>query len=183
MERCGVPLRFRTELQRPGFTHETRSILEVERWRSNKDNLILVLCGRNQKGKSYACAYGLSLGSKILKSQFGEEPWLEYRYVDSDFSWIMANELASLKDRFDPEVRSRQRQIETCATLVVDDVGQAGLVDVAKILESILIKRWSMNRRTMITTNLSSGDGSLQKELGERIVERIRQVGTVVEVD
>jgi hypothetical protein len=182
----GVPQKYIAELSKPGFTQETEAISAVEQWLKSP-SLMLVLTGTNQVGKSYACAYGLSTRTVTLKTRYGDgsgkfpEPWLEFRYVDGDFTWINAASLGALRDRYDPEVRARARRLETVKMLVIDELGAQTWDDVSKQLEDLLGKRWSANLRTMMTTNLNA-NGALQAALGDRIVERIRRVGKVVEV-
>lgn len=172
--RNGVPGRFVSELASMKSPKSSSAIDRVQLWGESK-SLMLVLSGDPQVGKSFACAWWLSSRSKIIRSQYGTEPVLPYRYVDSDYEWVQAPQLAGFRDRFDPEVRAKQNRLDRIGVLIVDEVGGASLGDVSKALEALLIRRWSENRRTVMTTNLDTN--AFAHEVGERVFERMRQGG------
>jgi hypothetical protein len=176
----GVPEKH-VALLEANHLEESPAVLAVEAWlrAQTPDKQMLVLVGEPQEpGKSLACAYGLSSMSVVRRTQYGNEPWLNYRYPDSDYEWVTASELGALRDRFDNDVRMKARRLETCGVLVLDELGGPTWTDVSKQLEELLGKRWSSNKRTMITTNLSIE--ALRHEVDERLLDRIRRVGRIV---
>lgn len=177
---AGIPGAFVALLETPEKINETEAIREVEQW-DRTGELLLVLGGINQIGKSFACAYALSRNSVVRRSRYGNEPSIDYRYVDTDFAWIYAPEFAALKDRFDSDVRIRARRLQDCRTLVIDDVGAGSLADVSKQIEQLLVKRVGERRRTLLTTNCT-GKALEDAVGGERVLSRIRSVGGVIEV-
>lgn len=145
------------------------------------DKLILLLTGGPQVGKSLACAYGLRTRTVTRQTQFGNEEWRTWRYWDGDFAWVEAARLPllmHLRWDADPWDQKLARSIEKAKLLVLDDVG-AGLGDASREIASVLSRRWANGLRTMATTNYSLEE--LRENIDKRVLERIKNVGTVVE--
>src|ERR1035438_4132927 len=85
---------------------ESHAIREIQRWMQTSQRLLL-LRGDVRVGKSLACAAALTNRSVYVESMFGFEPWIRYRYVDTDFYWLRANEIVALSDRFRRFARRR----------------------------------------------------------------------------
>jgi hypothetical protein len=178
----GVPPLLIGELQRMRLDGRTpvqsQAVTEAVDWERSKEPLC-ALIGVTYRGKSFACASMLSNRSKLIRSQYGTEPWLEYRYVDSDFRWLRASTIANLRDRFDAGVRAAARKLETARLLVIDEVGGASITDVSKQIQELIAKRFDAGLRTLMTGNLNYAE--LGISLGDRIMSRLDQHGRIVE--
>lgn len=176
----GVPPKIIADLQ-ADKTEGGDAISAVENFLKT-DKLILLLAGDSQVGKSFACAYGLRTRTKTYRTQFGTEEWRTWHKWDDDFAWIEASRLTALAHlRYDAdpwEVRLARR-IERTKLLVVDEVGGPSFADNSVDLSKLLTKRWGDRLRTMMTTNYTSEE--LRDKFDKRVLERIRNVGTVVE--
>ena len=162
--------------------------------RDDQRQRILLFVGKPQVGKSVAAAYALRTRTKWVMTQFGgpqteymksigmrAEPTMRWQKWDTDFLWIRASHLGTLIDRWSPEVKARQHRLETVRVLVVDEVGGESWGDVKKRLDDLIGKRFDAQIKTMMTSNVGE-IAALKDVLGERVVERIHQLGRVVEV-
>ena len=179
----GVPPLFVGELHRMreagGQPRQSHAVLEAADWERSPEALC-VFIGTTSRGKSFGIAAMLAERSRVIRSQFGTEPWLDYRYVDSGFRWLRASTIANLRDRFDEGVRASARKLETVSLLVIDEIGGATITDVSKQIQELIAKRFDAGLRTIMTGNLNYGE--LQLALGDRIMSRLDQLGRLVEI-
>lgn len=73
---------------------------------------------------------------------------------------------------------------ETCSLLVVDDLGQEFADERGAFLatfDGLFNARYSGERRTIITTNLTAAD--FKRRYGDRIADRIRETGDFLELN
>jgi hypothetical protein len=173
----GVPPKIVDELRTIPL-QDSDAVRAVEDFFRDPHQLLLVLTGEPQVGKSLACALGLSGRTRTERTQFGAEPWIAWRKWDLDFEWVRANQLG-LVDRFDFEGKARQKRLETTKLLVIDEVGADSYSDIPKRVDELVGRRWDAALRTMMTTNKRMNQ--LREALGDRIVERIVRVGRIVE--
>jgi hypothetical protein len=178
MNRNGVPRKFIAELQaRP--SRPSSAINAMDEW-GRTDDLLVVISGDPQVGKSYAVADWLSRQSKIIRTQFGTEPWLEHRYAFASYLWQSAPALAALLDLRDFEAQKKRKALEEIPLLVLDEVGGESIADVSKVLEPLVIKRWAENKRTVMTTNMAAT--AFAGEVKTRIYERLKRTGQFLTV-
>ncbi len=146
----GVPQRFRQLLQLEKEPVETQAMIAVRDLLAGKGTL-LVLAGKEGRGKSFAAAWALS-----------RRPGL----------WIYAPELARVQAEAEgPTLDARMR---TASLLVIEEVGKEHSPNgyaAARIVE-LIIYREAEKRPTIITTKLSSAE-FLDRYGKEQIASRL----------
>lgn len=147
---------------------ETPAIAAVRRWLGDSSRTWLVLCGSKGTGKSVAATWAV-------------------REVCRQGSSAAFRSMASLAklSSFDAGA-DEMAYLKRVHLLVLDDVGTEVLTDHAKAqLHDLLDARHEHYGRTIVTSNLlwdaPLAPGSLQERLGERLVDRVRQSGGVVQ--
>lgn len=160
---------------------ERRPAIEaVDEWIETR-KLFLVLLGTNFVGKSLAAVYAMSRRSVFKRTQFGEEPWIVYHYLDGSQFYVAAREVGATKgSNFDSESYQLLRRMRETRMLVLDDIGQQWK-DIRAQTEDLLAYRWSKGRKTIITANLDVDQ--FKEAVGERAVTRIRADGLVKECE
>jgi DNA replication protein DnaC len=92
--------------------------------------------------------------------------------------WVAAPELASLST-FDREDRAWLSRMERAALLVLDEVGSEALTEHAQSrLERLIDARYAAMKETVVASNCSVE--LLKERVGQRITDRIREAGRVV---
>jgi DNA replication protein DnaC len=121
---------------------------------------ILVLCGDKGCGKTVAgalCCTQAPLGARFIE--------------------------VSRLARIDRYSEAAMGPLETCSVLVIDDLGAEFLDEKGGLLsklDGIINTRYASNLKTVLTTNVPAA--IFAKRYGERIADRIREVGEFVEI-
>lgn len=155
-------------LEAASAPEETPALAAVRRWLGETARTWLVLCGAKGTGKSVAATWAVrEVCRQGSSAAFRSMPAVAKL---SGFD-AGADEMAHLK---------------RVHLLVLDDVGTEVLTDHAKAqLHELLDARHEHYGRTIVTSNLLWDapfvPGSLQERLGERLVDRVRQSGSVVQ--
>lgn len=162
-ERCGLPAKLSRELfcQAP-FADET-PIAKHFRREVNEGRTMLVLSGPTGVGKSTAAG-------RFMVHLLGQRR----RAV-----WVRAKML----ERITPRTVKRLEELETAELLVLDELGEEYLDEkgfLGGLIAGLLCTRYDAVLWTVVTTNMPAADFS--KRYGERVVDRIREVGAFIEV-
>lgn len=167
LERSGVGPR---SLAAADGAEDTEALLAVKAWLADSSKTWLVLCGTKGAGKTVAATWAVREAIK----------------TGSDGAFRRMTEVLKLSG-FDSGA-SEFDFLKRVDMLVLDDAGTETLSDWARAqLHEIVDARHEAYRRTILTSNLmwrakgASGEG-LEQRLGERIVDRITQAGTVRQV-
>ena len=86
----------------------------------------------------------------------------------------------SRSSRYDDE---QMGPLERCSMLAIDDLGMEyadAKGSFLSLLDGLVNARYAASLRTVITTNL--GAGAFRERYGERVADRIREVGRYVEI-
>lgn len=163
LERSGVGQRAMAAAVDP---RPTEALVAVRRWLADASKTWLVLCGAKGTGKSVAATWAVRHAIT----------------TGSTAAFRRASELAKLSG-FDAGAVELET-LKRVDLLVLDDVGTETLTDWARAqLHELVDYRHEAYGRTILTSNLSwKGAGGLEARLGERIVDRIAQAGTRVQV-
>lgn len=136
-------------------------------WREGKS--FLLLKGGTGVGKTSAAVAAMAM--ELLRDRRDDLPCL----------FVRAAEAARL-GLYDAADKKLAAQMATATVLVVDDIG-ADFVSKggvwASILDEVMDTRYGERLLTIITTNLDSA--TFKERYGERIADRIRHAGDVVE--
>lgn len=170
LERSGVGER---SLDAAAAAFETEALGVVRRWRGDSALTWLVMCGPKGTGKSVAAT------------------WLVREVINAGDSaaFRRVSELAKLS-QFEAGAAELEH-LKHVHLLVLDDFGAELLTDYARAqLFEVLDHRHENYERTIITSNLSwlptTRDGAytpgLAERLGERLVDRVKQAGSVVQL-
>lgn len=125
---------------------------------------VLLLCGSPGCGKTLASVRGL-----------GDA--LEHSAVTSGL-FVKSFELSRLS-MFAPEDKARMASLSRTRFLILDDLGAEMLHDgMRPMLDELIDARYQNGSRTILTTNLDPQ--AFKARYGERIADRIREVGRVV---
>lgn len=145
---------------------DTEALGVVKRWRENKSLTWLVICGVKGTGKSVAATWAVR---EVIRN--GDTA--RFRRT-SDLAKLSnfeagADELEALKG---------------VHLLVLDDFGSELLSAFARDkLDEVLDHRHENYGRTILTSNLAwAGPGGMADRLGERLTDRIKQAGRVVQL-
>lgn len=162
----------------------TKAMKAARSFLENASERMLVLSGSRGCGKTTAAAWiaaqrcpdeyrGYSY--EEIEASRGFVPWpgdKHPRFVD-------ASRLARVSRYRDEEMKP----LEECSMLVIDDLGIEFVDEKGSFLstlDGLINARYAANLRTVITTNLRGED--FKKRYGERISDRIREVGRFVEI-
>jgi DNA replication protein DnaC len=167
IESSGLAERTLEAARAPG---DTEAMALTARWLADHSRTWLVMCGNTGIGKSVAAAWAA----------------LQVAKGGGSIARTRASELASLS-QFDAGAAEMAR-FKRVDLLVVDDFGTELLNDFARArIFELFDERHETYGRTIITSNLSwlpttrNGETTpgLEQRLGARLVDRIRQAGTV----
>jgi hypothetical protein len=173
LKRIGVPLPVLERIRNP---EDTPSMRAARRYFEPDAPRWLVLLGKTSTGKTLAAAW--VLGQYLARhtawstpTGYGQRP--EVALFTPAFEFTGASDYAE-KDR------AWLERIQKCGLLVLDDLGSERLGEVELgMVQRLLMSRHANGLRTIITSNLSAE--TLTERYGERIAERIREVGRVVD--
>lgn len=165
LERSGIGDRTLDALKAP---QDTEAMQAVKRWRADSSKTWLVLCGSKGAGKTVAAA---SVAREAIVTGSTAELYPVTKLAKLSGFAAGADDMERLKQ---------------VGVLVLDDAGTEVLNDWAKAqLFELIDYRHENYGRTIITSNLlwrpRDGQG-LEARLGERIVDRILQAGSVVQL-
>ena len=143
-----------------GSLRETSALKAAREWMLNFDAWCLVLIGGTGCGKSVAA--GWAAHQKLMRN-YGVQ-------------WVDCAAQAE-RPMYGTEAELRRFQCRTAPVLVLDDLGTRAQVARREgpwlaWLEDIVGSRANDSKKTIITTNL--GTGELRQWLGERLVDRLR---------
>lgn len=163
LERSGVGPR---SLEAATAAHDTEALGVVKRWREDNSLTWLALCGAKGTGKSVAATW---LVREVIRA-------------GDTAAFRRTSELAKLS-QFEAGAAECER-LKRVHLLVLDDFGAELLTDYAKAqLFEVLDYRHENYGRTILTSNLAwQGAGGMAERLGERLVDRLRQAGRVVQL-
>lgn len=155
LERMGVPALVIAAL---GSNVRTQAIEHVEAWKESGKAFLLLLGGVGT-GKTVAAA------STLIEAPAHSS------------AFVHALDVARLSD-FNPEHAHELDRVTEAKHLVLDDLGTEHANDfwVAR-LDGIVNHRYGRGLTTIITSNLDAA--RFKKQYGERIADRIRQVGMI----
>lgn len=164
--RCGLPLDKLRSIA-AGESHDTDALAAVRKFLASESRL-LVLAGGRGVGKTYAATWWATREQPPPVELACGPP----RFVD-------APALARWP-RYDDE---RMTQLEGARALVIDDLGleyndRHGAF--TSLLDGLVNHRYAALLPTVITTN--QGAAAFCKRYGERVADRIREVGRFVEL-
>lgn len=97
--------------------------------------------------------------------------------------YVTADDLGRLAAARDEEGQVEYRKVKKASLLVIDDLGGEYLDDKGwffKVLNGLIDHRYAACLRTVLTTNLTPEE--FRRSYGERITDRLRQVGAFIEV-
>jgi DNA replication protein DnaC len=147
----------------------SRSLASAREWLAS-DRTLLVISGTRGVGKTTAAAW---LASEVSGSRF------------IDAAHLM---------RVDVYSNEEMNPLEQCPLLVMDELGGEYMDTKGKLLslvDGLVNTRYAAKLRTVITTNMPANDFEEQKGVrkpgfktryGERLADRIREVGRFVEI-
>lgn len=177
LEAFGVPSRYSEQIASGNFDR-TKAIAAIDELEleENEDLRMAVFGGAFGVGKSFAAG--------VLLNRFTST--LTWRKAEEDCSpsihspiFITAEALSRMS-RYDDEQRER---LELAEVLVVDDLGQEfddEKGNFRSLFDSVINARYASDEGfTVLTTNLSVA--KFRARYGERIADRIRQVGIYYE--
>lgn len=161
---CGCPVK---DLRRAldGDCSDTEALLAA---RQSVDLGILVLSGPRGVGKTTAAAWWLV--QKRVRTEFLATT--SVRFIDAG--------LMSRWPRYDD---AKMRELTRARALVIDDLGieytdtKGAFVS---LFDEVVNNRYAAELPTLITTNLNAK--SFKERYGERVADRIREVGRFVEL-
>lgn len=183
LKRIGVPAPVLERIRNPD---DTPSMKAARRYFEPGAPKWLVLVGKASTGKTLAASW--LLGQYLARHTAWEAP-TAYGQRPELALFTPAFEFTGASD-YDPKTRAWLSDIQRCGLLVLDDLGSERLGDVELgMVQRLLMSRHAHGLRTVITTNLAWGhlpqDGEpgsgFCERYGERIVERIREVGRVAD--
>ena len=155
LEEAGIPAK---DLALLADLRETDALATARAWLAG-DRAILVLAGGKGVGKTTAASW--------IASQSPGASFLD--------AWRLMR-----VDTYDEATMSR---LERCPLLVLDDMGGEyadAKGKLASLVDGLVNARYADMRRTVVTTNLPAAQ--FKARYGERVADRIREVGVFVEL-